>query len=91
VRPTRTEAPSVESLLTWLSLSRRKNSATINYPRWNKVDGRVVSRHGAKEGAVEAGREIAIKLEAEHTIHREDGVITEKNSYRNDPCPPMDS
>ena len=58
---------------------------------WNKVDGRVVSRHGTKQDAVEAGREIAKQLEAEHTIHREDGVITEKNSYGNDPCPPRDS
>ncbi len=57
---------------------------------WNKVDGKVVSRHRLKEMAVEAGREIAKRLEVEHTIHREDGAITEKNSYGNDPCPPKD-
>lgn len=52
---------------------------------WNKVDGKVVSRHRTKETAVEAGRAIARKLRAEHTIHRSDGVITEANSYGNDP------
>lgn len=58
---------------------------------WNKVDGRVLSRHRVKYEAVEAGREIAKRLGAEHTIHREDGVITEKNSYGNDPNPPKDT
>jgi hypothetical protein len=58
-------------------------------PRWwNKVDGKIVSRHLRKEDAVEAGREIARKLGVEHTIHRTDGVITEKNSYGNDSFPP---
>jgi hypothetical protein len=41
--------------------------------------------------AVEAGREMARKLKVEHTIHRRDGVITEKNSYGNDPYPPKDA
>jgi len=57
---------------------------------WNKVDGKVVSRHRLKEEAVEAGREIARRLRVEHSIHREDGAITEKNSYGNDPHPPID-
>jgi hypothetical protein len=58
---------------------------------WNKRNGRIVSRHRTKEDAVEAGREMARKLKVEHTIHRRDGVITEKNSYGNDPCPPKDA
>jgi hypothetical protein len=58
---------------------------------WNKVDGKVVSRHRLKEVAEETGRVIAMKLGVEHTIHRSDGAITEKNSYGNDPCPPKDS
>ena len=37
-----------------------------------------------------AGREIARGLRVEHTIHREDGQISEKNSYGADPCPPKD-
>ncbi len=58
---------------------------------WNKVDGKVVSRHRLKENAVEAGREVARRLEVEHTIHLVDGTIGEKNSYGNDPNPPRDS
>ena len=58
---------------------------------WNEVDGKVRSRHRIKEVAVEAGRAIAKRLEVEHTIHREDGVISAKNSYGNDPFPPRDS
>lgn len=57
---------------------------------WNRVDGVVMTRHSSKEAAVEAGRVIARLLRKEHTIHRTDGVITEKNSYGNDPCPPRD-
>ena len=56
----------------------------------NQQDGKVLSRHRTKEVAVAAGREIAQRLKVEHTIHREDGVITEKNSYGNDPFPPKD-
>ena len=54
----------------------------------NKVDGQFVSRHRVKEEAVRAGREIARVLQVEHTIHRADGVITEKNSYGADAFPP---
>jgi len=56
----------------------------------NEVNGKVLSRHRLKEVAVESGRAIAKKLEVEHTIHRADGVIREKNSYGNDPHPPLD-
>ena len=52
---------------------------------WNEVNGKVMTRHREKDIAVEAGREIARKLGVEHTIHRSDGVMTEKNSYGNDP------
>lgn len=57
---------------------------------WNKVNGKVVSRHPNKALAVAAGREIALGLRVEHSIHRVDGKITEKNSYGNDPNPPKD-
>ena len=57
---------------------------------WNKVDGRVTSRHRFKYEAVAAGREIALSLDVEHSIHLEDGTIGEKNSYGNDPFPPKD-
>jgi hypothetical protein len=59
--------------------------------RWaNTVDGKVLSRHRLKAEAVAAGREIARRLEVEHTIHNTDGQISEKNSYGNDPFPPRD-
>ena len=60
--------------------------------RWcNKVGRRVWSRHKTKEIAVAIGREIARSLKVEHTIHKADGSIGEKNSYGNDPYPPKDS
>jgi hypothetical protein len=57
----------------------------------NEVNGKILSRHRTKDVAVEAGREIARRLKVEHSIHRSDGVISEKNSYGNDPFPPRDS
>lgn len=57
---------------------------------FNKVNGKVWSRHKRKKTAVAVGREIARQLKVEHTIHKADGSITEKNSYGNDPCPPRD-
>lgn len=64
--------------------------AAVGRGWWNKRYGRVLSRHPVKEEAVEAGRQIARQLRVEHTIPRSDGVITEANSYGNDPCPPKD-
>ena len=57
---------------------------------WNQSDGRVLSRHRFKRAAVAAGREAARARQVEHTIHRADGRISEKNSYGADPCPPKD-
>src|SRR5688572_20884471 len=56
----------------------------------NRMGSKVLSRHKFKAGAVAAGREIAMQLRVEHTIHRQDGEISEKNSYGNDPFPPKD-
>ena len=62
-----------------------------NGPGWrNERNGKILSRHDTKAEAVAAGRESAILLREEHSIHREDGAITEKNSYGNDPHPPKD-
>lgn len=54
----------------------------VGYHRgWvNKLDGVEVSHHNTKAAAIAAGRVIAMQLKAEHSIHRKDGVITEKNS-----------
>lgn len=39
-----------------------------------------------KKAAVAAGREQAMKRKTEHVIHSLDGVISERNSYGNDPA-----
>ena len=39
----------------------------------------------AKEDAVEAGRAEARRRQTEHVIHNEDGSISERHSYGNDP------
>ena len=56
----------------------------------NQSDGCVLSRHRLKRTAVAAGRAAARAQQVEHTIHRADGRIAEKNSYGADPCPPKD-
>ena len=56
----------------------------------NQSEGRVLSQHRTKVVAVAAGREAARARQVEHTIHRMDGRIAEKNSYGNDPLPPKD-
>lgn len=56
----------------------------------NEMAGNVLSRHRTKSQAVAAGRRYARRQRVEHTIHNENGVIAEKNSYGNDPTPPRD-
>jgi hypothetical protein len=56
----------------------------------NKVGSEVVSRHHTKETAVGKGASIARDNKSEHVIHNKNGVISEKNSYGNDPYPPKD-
>jgi len=41
--------------------------------------------YATKEVAVSAGREEAIDRKTEHVIHNQDGTISERNSYGNDP------
>ena len=56
--------------------------------RWENKragEGSALSRHETKEEAVEAGRAQAIRDQAEHIIHEEDGRIGERNSYGSDP------
>ena len=55
---------------------------------WNKMNGKILTRHHLKTVAVAAGREFARQFKVEHTIHNEDGEIAEKNSYGNDAFPP---
>ena len=56
----------------------------------NQVGGEIVSRHRNKDNAQDRGRDIARDNQSEHTIHRRDGTIGEKNSYGKDPNPPKD-
>jgi Uncharacterized protein conserved in bacteria (DUF2188) len=51
----------------------------------NQIGGEVISEHRTKERAVEVGRSEARQRETEHTIHKRNGQIGEKNSYGNDP------
>lgn len=56
--------------------------------RWeNKRAGEdtALSQHDTKEDATAAGREQAMRDEAEHIIHKQDGTIGERNSYGSDP------
>ena len=73
---------------------RRKDVHTVpnrDGKGWvNKVGGEVASHHRTQENAAERGREIARQNHSEHSIHRRDGTIGEKNSYGHDPNPPRD-
>jgi len=40
--------------------------------------------------AIEIAREIARNQQSELVIHRKNGIIRDKDSYGNDPCPPKD-
>jgi hypothetical protein len=42
-------------------------------------------RHSTKEAAVAAGRTHAQQEKTEHVIHDQDGTISKRNSYGNDP------
>ena len=71
-------------------MSRRRGVHTVLAPPgtrvWcNRVDGRIATVHRTKKSAVALGRDLAMMQRKEHTIHRKDGVITEKNSYGRDP------
>jgi uncharacterized protein DUF2188 len=55
--------------------------------RWvNEVEeGEELSSHDTKEEAQSAGRSAAQQRQTEHLIHNQDGTISERNSYGNDP------
>jgi hypothetical protein len=43
-----------------------------------------------KDKAVSYGRTLSINEKTELYIHKRNGMIQNKNSYGNDPCPPKD-
>lgn len=49
-----------------------------------------ISQHRTKEAAQQVGASIARGLKVEHVIHGRDGKIQDKDSYGNDPHPPID-
>lgn len=51
---------------------------------------RASSLHDHKSDAVDAGRDLARNSKGELRIHRRDGVITDSDSFGNDPYPPRD-
>ncbi|MGE6758397.1 DUF2188 domain-containing protein [Corallococcus interemptor] len=51
----------------------------------NQQGGDILSTHRLKDRAEEAGRSQAKEQGVEHTIHKRDGTIGEKNSYGHDP------
>lgn len=51
---------------------------------------RVTSVHPTQSSAYEVAREIAKNNRSEVVIHRPNGVIRDKDSFGNDPCPPKD-
>jgi len=56
----------------------------------NEVEGEgsASALYDTKAAAVAAGRELAIARRTEHVIHNENGTISGRNSYGNDPYPP---
>jgi hypothetical protein len=53
----------------------------------NKVEGnsRVSNTAATKAEAQVRGREMAVKAQGEHHIHKRDGTIGQRSSYGNDP------
>lgn len=56
----------------------------------SKVEGSSRAAHagGTKAEQAATGRKMAKNRHVEHTIRNQDGKISEKNSYGNDPHPP---
>lgn len=53
----------------------------------NEIEGNgSTSSHATKEDAVAAGRAQAKQSKTEHVTHNDDGTISERNSYGNDPA-----
>lgn len=77
-----------------MELKMKNNKPVHTVPNgkgWaNKQGGEIISYHSTKATAKTEGRREAIRSATEHVIHKENGQISEKNSYGNDSCPPKD-
>lgn len=73
-----------------MSNKRGQGVHTVPNPKgngWiNELEGLPEPRvFKVKFAAVEVGKKLAQKHHVEHTIHKKDGTIGQKNSYGNDP------
>ena len=74
-------------------MSNRNVHTVHNSKGWtNRYENssRTLGYYSTKAEAQAVGREKAMKNGIEHIIHGLDGKIQNKNSYGNDPFPPMD-
>jgi len=53
-------------------------------------DHRVISEHNKQGAAIDSGRREAIKAAVDLTVRGRNGQIRSKDSYGNDPNPPLD-
>ena len=53
-------------------------------------DQRASSTHDTQRGAIDAAKPLAVKNAAELVIHGRDNKIRDKDSFGNDPAPPID-
>lgn len=53
-------------------------------------NSKVTKTFETQKDAIDFGRQIAKNQESELVIHRKDGTIRDKDSYGNDPAPPID-
>lgn len=53
-------------------------------------NSKVTKTFETQKDAIDFGKQIAKNQESELVIHRKDGTIRDKDSYGNDPAPPID-
>ena len=61
--------------------------------RWGvrgEGNSRITKKTDNQSEAINVARDIARNQQSEVVIHRPNGQIRDKDSYGNDPCPPLD-
>jgi uncharacterized protein YdaT len=75
-------------------MTKGKNQHVTKHPEGWQVKGERNEKATAvvqtQKEAIERAREIAIRQQSEVVIHGRDGKIRDKDSYGNDPNPPVD-
>jgi len=75
-------------------MAKKANHVVPSSSGWSvKKSGAVRASRSfeTKERAVEYGRELSKSEKTELYIHKQNGIIQERNSYGNDPNPPKDN